>query len=239
MRKNNVIAIIPARGGSKTIPRKNLRLLNGRPLIYYTIESAKKSKKLDGIYVSTDDKDIAKIAKENGVKVINRPEKYAQDDTLDLPVFKHAIEYLKGSGVIVDVIVNLRPTAPLRSIDDIDNAIQMLIDESADSIRSVNLVSEHPYWMFNLDKKNRLIPFNTKNSIKKYPRRQLLPNLFIINGNIDVMRSDNIINGELYGKNILGLETEEKNSVDIDTELDFKLAEVLINEKDSRYKDTD
>ncbi len=234
--KNNskIIAVVPARGGSKGIPRKNIKLLKGKPLITYTIEAAKKSKLIDRIIVSTDDVEIANIAKECGAEIpFLRPEELAKDDITDLPVLQHVLKWLiVNEDCNPDLMIYLRPTAPIRDPEDIDRAVKLLMDSSADSLRSVSLVKEHPYWMFKLDENNVLEAFNKDNSIREYPRRQLLPDLYIINGNIDIVRSRNITDNKLYGKKVIGFNIDHEKAIDIDSLLDFKLAEFILGKND-------
>jgi len=226
------IAIIPARGGSKGAPRKNIRPLAGKPLIAYSIEVAKQSKYIDKIFVSTEDKEIAKLAEKYGAEVITRPSELARDDTPDLPVFQHAIRTLKeNENYLPEIVVNLRPTCPLRSVNDVDNAIKKILEQDCDSVRSVKEVTQHPYWMFEV-KKDDLKNFIKDIDFNKYYQRQLLPNLYIVNGAVDVMKTDIIINkNELYGKNIKCIIMPQERSIDIDTELDLKIAEIIKTKK--------
>ena len=194
-----IISIIPARGGSKGIPRKNVRILNKKPLISYSILSSIKSKFITRTIVSSDDEEIIEIAKEYGADVpFVRPAELAQDDITDYPVFTHCLNWLKNNeNYIPDVIVHLRPTSPFRRTKDIDNCIKKLIsDVNADSLRSVCKVSQHPLKMWKiLDKK--LEPFfNYKNLGFSEPfnmPRQKLPIAYVQNGCIDVIKYDTII----------------------------------------------
>lgn len=227
MPKGNVIAIIPARGGSKGVYKKNIKYVKGKPLIAYTIDIAKKSELIDEIFVSTDDKEIAETSEKYGIEVIPRPGDLAQDDTPDLPVFKHAILYLEKKGIETDLVVNLRPTAPLRTVEDIDSAIRIMFNTKADSVRSFCEVNEHPYWMFKIIN-GRIKPFIPEHTISLYPRRQLLPKLYILNGAVDIMRAKCIKNDSLYGKDIRAYIMPRTRSLDIDTEEDFKILEFLL-----------
>ena len=222
-----IIAIIPARGGSKGVPKKNIRKVKGKPLIAYSIEAAKKSRFLGDFYVSTDDKEIAVVAEKYGAKIIPRPKEYAQDDTPDLPVFTHALAWLEKKGIKADALINLRPTAPLRTGEDIDNAIAILKKTNADSVRSFCEVSEHPYWMFRVEG-DKAVAFDEKRPISKYPRRQLLPKLYILNGAVDIMTAKNLKKGDLYGKDMRAYVMPREKSVDLDTEEDFKELERLL-----------
>ncbi|MCZ7401013.1 MAG: acylneuraminate cytidylyltransferase family protein [Candidatus Methanoperedens sp.] len=224
-----VIAVIPARGGSKGVPRKNIKLLAGKPLIAYTIETALQSKSLDRVIVSTDDEEIAKIARQYGAEVpFMRPKELAGDTVPDLPVFKHALNNLeKSEGYRADLMVNLRPTAPLRTVDDIYNGVNKLINTNADSVRSVCKVEHHPYWMLKVEG-DRAFPL-IEGEEEKYPRRQDLPPIYRLNGAVDVSRRDNIIEkNTLYGKDMRVIIMDQARSIDIDTEIDFTIAEMII-----------
>lgn len=191
-----VLAIIPARGGSKSIPYKNIIPLAGKPLIYYTIREAFLATKLDWFIVSTDDKKIADICKRYGVDVpFLRPAKYAQDKTLDFPVFKHALEWLeKHRGWKPEIILNLRPTAPLRRAEEIDACIDLMEKTNCDSVKTVISALMHPYKMWWMVKDNKLIPvLNTKQRVQYGPDlpRQKLKTVYWQDGYIDVTRRKN------------------------------------------------
>jgi len=128
-----ILGIIPARWGSKRVPHKNIKLFKGKPLIYYTINAAHKSKCLDELFVSTDSEEIAKISIRYGAKVINRPSQYAQDHSPSIDVVRHALLYEKA-----DIVVLLQPTSPLRTAEDIDAAINLFLKEKPESLISVS-----------------------------------------------------------------------------------------------------
>jgi CMP-N-acetylneuraminic acid synthetase len=231
----NIVAIIPARGGSKGIPKKNIVNIAGKPLIAYSISVASESKYIDKVVVSTDDENIAEIAQNLGVEVIIRPKELAEDNTPDLPVFQHAVETLiEKEKYKPDIVINLRPTCPLRNIDDIDNAVSKLIETKCDSVRTVVKVEEHPYWMVKFEK-DKLFPFLENIDKNKFYQRQLLPDLYIFNGGVDVMRSEIILNeNSLYGKDIRGSIMPPDRSIDIDNELDLKIVDFLIKEREGK-----
>lgn len=231
-----ILAIIPARGGSQGVPRKNIRILAGKPLIAYTIKAALESKYHPRVMVSTDDESIAKIAKEMGAEVpFIRPAHLAQDDTPMLPVLQHAIGCLRESGYNPDIIAVLQPTSPLRTSKHIDQAISILVDTGADSVVSVCEAEHSPYWMKKIDSEGRLTPF--LNTEKEYTRRQDLPKVYRFNGAIFITRPDIIMNqGRLLGDDTRAYIMEPEDSIDIDTEFDFKVAEFLIKERFS-YKE--
>ena len=234
--KPKIIAIIPARGSSKGLPRKNVRLLNNKPLIYYTIREALGSKSLDRIIVSTEDKEITELAKAYGAEVIARPVDLAQDDTPSLPVFQHAIQHLEEvEHYHPEVIVILQPTSPLRIAEDIDGVIEKFLQTDCDSVVSVCEVECPPQWMYTL-KGDRLQPVIKEE--KKTFRRQDVPEVYRLNGTVyvthrDVIMKQNTVMGNDTRAYIMPLE----RSIDIDTETDFKLAEVLMRQMEYRQMD--
>lgn len=228
-----VLAIIPARGGSKGVPGKNIRSLGGKPLIAWTIEAALGSSAPKRVVVSTDDEAIAQIARKHGAEVpFLRPSEIAQDDTPDLPVCRHALTWLmQHEHYRPDLVAWLRPTAPLRTAADVDGAIELLQKTDADCVRSVCLTEHHPYWMKRLDE-GRLVPFMEGLDENKYYRRQLLPPAYRYNGAVDVVRCLSIPTGNvLFGGVMLGYVMPSDRSIDLDTEIDFALADLLIQRR--------
>ncbi len=232
-----IIGLIPARGGSKSVPRKNIRLLAGKPLIAHTIKEAKKSKYLSRIIVSTDDWEIADIARQFGAEVpFMRPKKLAQDTTLDLPVFKHALAWLKeNENYTPDIIVHLRPTSPLRQAEHIDAGIrQILKHKKASSVRSVCEPGQNPYKMWRVNKGylSPLLGYG-KNGVELFNApRQKLPKVYWQTASVDVIRYDTIMkNNSMSGGRILPLLIDGKYSLDLDTELDFQIAEEIIKRR--------
>lgn len=227
---NNIIAIIPARGGSKGIPKKNIRILHGKPLIAWTIETALSTSCLKRVIVSTDDEEIAEVAKKYEADVpFLRPKEYAQDDTTDMPVYEHTLHWLEeNERYIPDIVVWLRPTAPLRISEDIENAVDILIKAGTDWVRSVCEVNHHPYWMYRLEN-GRMEPFIEGISIGKYIRRQLLPPAYKINGVVDVAWRSTILGKKLlYAGNMQAYVMPVERSVDVDTEMDFVFLEAYM-----------
>ena len=157
----NILALIPARGGSKGVPRKNIKLLGGEPLIAYTIREARKSRYITRVVVSTEDEEIARIAREHGAELpFMRPAELAADDVLDLPVFQHCLHWLReNQGYSPDIVVHLRPTAPLRTVFHIDKAIELFFAApETDCVRSVSPAGEQPLKMWRV-KDGLLIPY--------------------------------------------------------------------------------
>lgn len=232
MYKNKkILGIITARGGSKGIPKKNIRLLKGRPLIAYTILQAQKSKYIDKILVSTDDEEIAKISRKYGAKVQMRPEELARDNTPHLPVLQYVIKQLEGEGHKTDIIVLLQPTSPFRTEGEIDRAIKKFMDNpKADSLMSVAEVPGHfnPLWIKKIED-NELFPF-TGNKIKDVPRRQDLPKFYWKSGQIYIMKYNTLMKkNSLLGDRCIPHIIEAKEFVNIDSKFDFALAEFVID----------
>jgi len=233
-----ILALITARGGSKSIPQKNIRLFLGNPLIAYTIKELKKSRYISRAIVSTDSDQIANISKDLGVEVpFLRPKELAEDFVQDFPVVRHALEWLsEKEGYAPDIIVHLRPTAPLRKSKHIDEAIEVLIQHpEADSVRSVYLAPRHPLKMWKIENEE-LVPFIPANVYKikeayNYPR-QKLPAAYVQNGSVDVIWAKTIIKkNSMSGDKIMPYVMDESDSVNVDTLVDFKLAEMIMKEK--------
>ena len=227
MRSNNIVGIIPARGGSKSVPGKNVRTLRGKPLIYYSIREAQRSSYLNRFVVSTEDKEIARIARGYGVEVIERPYELAQDDIPSLLVYQHVIRYLEEvENFYPDIIVALQPTCPLRRAEDMDEAIKKFLEIGCDSVVSVCEIEHPPEWMYTLEG-DRL-----KTVIKggeKVTRRQDAAKVYRLNGAVYVTRRDVIMKeNRVLGKNTRAYVMPPDRSIDIDTELDFKIAELLM-----------
>lgn len=228
--KPRVLGLIPARSGSKRIPKKNIYPVLGKPLIWYIIQAAKGSKTLDEIIVSTDSKRIVILAQKYGIEVpFLRPKKLAQDNTPDLPVFQHAIYELEKRGRIFDIIVNLRPTAALLRPEDIDNAVNLLIKTGADSVRSMHEAKISPYWMKIIDKKGQAHPFVPGKGETEYPTRQSLPQkIYELNGQVDVMRVNWIKKGLLYGRKMWPYVMHAEHAIDLDDPNDIYIIEAML-----------
>ena len=230
-----VLAIIPVRGGSKSIPRKNTKLLNGIPLIAYSIAAGLQSKLVNRVIVSTDNEGIAETARAFGAEVpFMRPAKLALDDTPDLPVFQHALKWLKEhENYVPDVIVQLRPTSPFRPPNLVDQAIKVfLANSNADCVRGVVIAGQDPHKMWRIiDNKSPMKKLlNVKGIGEPYNMpRQKLPSVYWQTGHIDVIRTATILKGSMSGKNIYPFVIDPRYTVDIDTEFDWNLAEWAID----------
>lgn len=227
-----VLALIPARGGSKGIPRKNLLHVGGRPLIEWSIEAALEATLVDRVIVSTDDDEIAEVARRAGAEVpFIRPAELAQDLTTDLPVFQHALEWLSAhESYRPAAVAHLRPTSPARRPGLIDTAVAMLIDHpEADSVRSVTTPTVTPYKMWRFDGAY-LDPVLGTLAQELFNRpRQALPPVWIHEGTIDVVRREIIESGSMTGRRILGLELPVSEAVDLDEPSDLARVEAAVD----------
>lgn len=232
MGKNlRILGLIPARGGSKGLPRKNLALLCGKPLITYTIEEAKKAQSLDRIIISTDDEEIAEVSKKLGVEVpFLRPNSLAKDSTSTIDVVIHALNWLlQNESYSPFAVALLQPTSPLRGSSDIDNAVRVFLEKEADSVVSVCEVECSPYW-FKIIKDGKIYPF-LKSRMSELPR-QKQPKFYRPNGAIYIVKKDIVMKERtFYTKNTFAYFMPRENSIDIDTLFDLKFAEVILLEK--------
>lgn len=223
----NILAIIPARSGSKSIPHKNIRLINGIPMLAYSIEHAKQSKYINRIILSTDSEEYAKIGREYGAEVpFLRPEIYATDLSLDIAVFYHCLDFLKREeNYQADIVVQLRPTYPIRNAKDIDAMIELLINNpSYDSVRSIAPAKEIPYKMWHKKEDGTITPIMTDIKECYNMPRQQLPKVYYQNACVDVVRGNVIFEKHsMTGSNIFGYEMSK--NYDIDTEEEFRIAE--------------
>lgn len=234
MNTPKTLAIIPARGGSKSVHKKNLRELAGKSLISYTINVAKSCKAIDKVLLSTDCEEIAEHAKSLGLEIpFLRPSDLAKDDTPDLPVFKHALEWLKeNEDYSPDFVVHLRPTSPLRTTGDIEDVIAKWVETKSDSVRTVSPAEgvHHPYWMFR-EENGFAKSFIDGIDINKYYQRQLLPPAYRLNGMVDGFTPKNALDGKsLWGDKISLVVTPIERSFDIDTETDLRIVESVLRE---------
>ncbi|OAA18901.1 cytidylyltransferase domain-containing protein [Kosmotoga sp. DU53] len=222
------LALIPARGGSKGLKDKNIRLLNNKPLLAYTIEAAKKSGIFDRIIVSTDSEKIAAVALKYGAEVpFMRPKELATDTASSMDVLIHTIELLQESGDIYDYVVLLQPTSPLRTSQDIVEAANLLIEKNANSVVSVCKVGHSPLWSNTLPEDLSLKDF-IRPEIKNL-RRQDLPIFYRLNGAIYIAKVSYILETkDFFGQGSYAYIMPVNRSVDIDTEFDLALAEVLL-----------
>jgi CMP-N-acetylneuraminic acid synthetase len=233
----DILGIITARGGSKGIPKKNLRKVSGVPLIEYTINTAKKSKKITRLIVSTDNPEIIKLTKKLGVEVpFRRPAKYARDNSLSVDVINHALQFLKNNeGYSPDIVIILQPTSPLRNSSNIDKSVNLLIKSQASSVVGVFPMKQYPFKAFLVDKKNCLIPF-TKN-LNKYSQRQNIPSFFYPTGSLYTFWTKTLLTHKnIYGKKIKPIVVSKEESIDVDEPFDLFLVEMLLKHWNSYKK---
>lgn len=230
-----MIAIIPARGGSKGIPRKNIKSLGGKPLISYTIEAAMQAKSVNRVFVSTEDLEIAEIAKKCGAEIpFMRPKNLATDASSAIDVYAYTLERLeKILNEKIESFIALLPTSPLRTGRDIDRAVKIFLEKKADSVISVNEAPHPPSWFLKLNENGVLTNFFNKTMSMK--NRQEEPKAFIPNGAIYVLKMNVIKNKKNYYTNkTYAYILPSERSIDIDNPLDFALAEILIKKLDEK-----
>jgi len=231
-----ILAVIPARGGSKSVPRKNVANIAGKPLLAYTIEEALKVPRILDLVVSTDDQEIAGVARTLGAQVpFMRPSELATDHAQSAPVLRHCLLEMETlRGLRYDAVLMLQPTAPLRRASHIEVAIDMLATHECDSVVSVvSVAGYHPLRMKRLVG-NRLINFIDQGFEDMRPR-QVLPPVYIRNGAIYLSRRHVVADQEqVVGSVCLGFEMSAEESVNIDDRLDFKMAEILLSERVTR-----
>ena len=227
-----MLAIIPARGGSKGLPQKNIKMLGNKPLIIWTIEAAAKAKNISKIILSTDDKEIAEICSKTNIEIpFMRPNSLAEDNSSAIDVYIYTMNKLKKENIYIqDECVVLLPTVPFVSAEDIDNAINLFNQNDADSVISTTKLDFPNEWILDVTDSNLIQ--NTKNNIS-IQNRQNYKYGVIANGGIYVLRHS-LVSKErtYYFDKTLSYEMPPERSVDIDTELDFKFAEFLLGEKD-------
>ena len=227
-----VLGVIPARGGSKGILRKNLRLLAGQPLIAHAIQAAKQAGSLDRLIVTTDDEEIRQAALRCGAEApFLRPKELAEDLTPDLPVFEHVLAWLaEQERCVPEILVHLRPTSPLRRPEDIDEGVRLLLAHpEADSVRSVCTPSQNPFKMWRIVG-GRLQPLVQGPGPEPYntPRQQL-PDVWWQTGEVDVTRRQTILGKRsMTGDVILPLVTEYRRPLDLDSAADLEYAELML-----------
>jgi len=231
-----VLGLIPARGGSRGISRKNIRILCGKPLLQYTAEVALRAKELSRVVLSTEDAEIAQVGRRCGLEVpFLRPADLARDDTPMLEVVRHALSLLEESGDRFDAVCLLQPTHPLRRAEDIDRCVERLFEIGADAVVTTMRVPTeyHPDWVYFENNEGFLsLPSGDTEPI---PRRQDLSAAFHREGSVYVTRRDVVLEGNsLYGARLVGYLLDGKPCVDIDTEEDWERAEALISARQSQ-----
>jgi CMP-N-acetylneuraminic acid synthetase len=236
-----VLAVVPARGGSKGIPRKNLQLLGGQPLVAHAVRAGLGAMPLvSRVVCSTDDAEIAAVASVAGAEVpFLRPARLARDASEDWPVFVHVLDWLEANdGWVPDLIVNLRPTSPMRTPRHVVDAIRLLLDTGVDSVKAVCLARQHPHKMWLREPGGEMQPFlKTAFRLDRGPDvpRAELEDVYWQNGVVDVTRREVVREQRvMIGRTVAGLVTRPDESIDIDTEMDLALAELLFARRQVR-----
>ena len=217
----SVLGLIPARGGSKGVPRKNIRMTAGKPLIAWTAEEASKSKFLDRVVLSSEDPEIIEVAIHLGMDVpFRRPLELASDNTPGIDPVLHALDELPG----YEIVVLLQPTSPLRNAEDIDGCIQLCEELQAESCVSIVRCKEHPYLMYSVDRRSVLQPLVP--AADNFHRRQDYPEFYLLNGAVYVAQTDWLKqSGSFFSNRTVGFEMPQERSLDIDTVDDFLVFE--------------
>lgn len=222
IQNRTILAMIPARGGSKGIKDKNITPLAGKPLITYTIEAALQSRYIDRVVVSTDSEKIAEVARNAGADVpFLRPAELASDTAKSIDAVLHCIQVCQG-----DIFLLLQPTSPLRTAEDIDAAIETFIAHGEKGLCSVNEIGDHPILTRTMDEEGNLKPLMGENSTV---RRQDMPAFYHVNGAIYINRIDEINRDTSFNDNPVGYVMPRQRSVDIDTAEDLRIAEMILN----------
>jgi len=238
MANPKILGIITARGGSKGVPGKNIKLLGGKPLIAYTVESAQKSGVFDRIILTTDDQKIADMAKKYGCEVpFMRPAELAGDAVQHLPVLRHAVQWLKDNeGYSPEYTMTLQPTSPFRQPEHIRQSVDLILKTGADCVLGVSEIPGHfsPHKAMTMEANGKLTLFNGKPVKKRIMRRQDLPETYYSNGLIYLYKTDNLFRNEenaFFGDDVRALVINAKYGVDVDTPDDWEMAEWLVSKK--------
>lgn len=242
MTDSQVLALIPARGGSKSIPRKNIRPLAGFPLIAYSIAAGLAAETVTRVLVSTDDEEIAAIARHYGAETpFLRPAEFSQDQTPDLPVFQHALQWLEEhEGWQPEIVVQLRPTSPFRRVMHIDQAVYRLLERpDADAVRTVCVPFQNPYKMWRIQADGLMQPLVDIGVPEPYNMpRQALPEVYWQTGYVDAAWSDTILQKKsMTGERILPLVIDPSEWIDIDSADDWRRAERLLESGELTWDD--
>ena len=225
-----ILSIIPARGGSKGLPRKNILELSGKPLIAWTIEESIKSRYINKTVVSSEDEEILEVSKKYGAETIKRPYEIATDTATSESVIIHTLEYLNSLGEVFDIVILLQPTSPLRNKKHIDEAIDIMLNDDVDTVISVMRIDNKILKSFTMTKEGYLDTISSN----KYPfmRRQDLPNTYTSNGAIYISKVEYILKNKIFfSKKTIGYEMNTLDSIDIDNVNDMEKAARLLSKR--------
>jgi len=237
-----IMAVIPARGGSKGVPRKNITLLGGKPLIAYTIEAARKSKLIDAAIVSTDDAEIAEVAKKLGADVpFLRPVELAQDDSPDIGYLKHALEWVEEHrGWRPEILAILQPTMPFRRVEDVDGALRFMVEQGCDSVRTLAVpthVTPYKMWFLDDQDKGLISPVLRTDDFDQLgtdvPRQKLKP-CYWQPGVLMATRAEIVRTGKVWGPDLRGYVVDIRSAHDIDEPADLEYAEFLMQKRKTK-----
>ncbi len=234
--KNKILCVLQVRGGSKGVPKKNIRKVNGKPLMTWTIESAKKSGVFDSIWVSSDSDEILEVGRQEEVNTIKRPEELSGDEVLSVDSLHWAVNEIEGLyGIEYDYVVELPVVCPLRNEDHIREAVNKLITTDADSVISVTqMTDKHPVRMKRITDDDLIEDFCSEYPEGDAGRRQDLEPCYIRNGGIYSMKRDTLMKEKTrHGKVSRPYVMEDKYSINIDSEMDLRIAEVMLNIKEA------
>lgn len=226
MYKNyKILAVVPARGGSRGIPHKNIVKVKGKELITYTLDAARASKYIDKIIVSTDDSSIGEVALREGAEVLNRPKELAQDTSRTIDVLLHVVEKMDEC---FDYLVLLQPTQPLRTALHIDEALELMIDNQYPSLLSISPARNHPLLLRRMDQEGKLTSMLPCQSTV---RRQDFPDYYVVNGAIYINRIRDLTAETSLNDNLYGYEMPSEFDLDIDEQRDLLVLEALLENK--------
>jgi len=233
----SVLAIVPARSGSKRIPNKNIKLLANKPLIAYSIEYALSERAIDRVIVSTDSEQILALSKKYGAEApFLRPLEISTDEANDASCVLHALNFMKADGYQPEFIVYLRPTQPFRNYGDVGLAVKLLSEnKDLDGVRTIRDSPYPPFWMKKIDAENLIYPFINEVKEYQYSRSQDLPSTYFCDGCIDVYRVESFLSaGQMNKGKIRAIYQKTQPYVDIDTQEDWDFAEYLIKKSNTR-----
>lgn len=238
MKKPRVLGLTLARGGSKSVPRKNIKLIQGHPLISYTIAEARKSKFISRYIISTDDEEIASVARQYGAEVpFIRPEEFSTDTASSVGAMKHAVAWVEEQeGEKYDYVIELMCTNPLKTVEDIDSVIDKLLATGADSVIAVHKLEDHHPIRIKKIVDDKIVDFCLP-EIPESRRQDLKPDAYIRSGSIYALKRDYLmVEGRRYGsENSRPYILDPKKAVNVDTELDFLVAEKILSEAPRNY----
>lgn len=232
--EHQVTALIPARGGSKGVPRKNMRSLGGKPLVAWPIDIAKEVSAIDRIVVSTDDENIAACAEEHAAEVEWRPKKLATDDALVIDAIRHHLDLWKQRGTEVSILVLLEPTCPFRSVGDVERSLNMLVQANCDSVATFCEAEVNPWRTWRVNEEGKVETFVEE--ADPWSPRQELPEAHQLNGAVYAFFAERLPRkhkGILFGQ-LKGITMPKERSIDIDTEIDLLVANQILSKKSEK-----